>query len=622
MIKKIELLAPARGYEAACAAVDFGADALYMGASQFGARSAATNSVEDVARAVEYAHQYGVRLYATLNTLLFDEELDRAEALARELVSVGVDGLIVQDMAYARMGLGVDLHCSTQMCNMTSEGVQFLSECGFSRVVLERNLTKAQMAKIATAVPDVELEAFVHGAICVGYSGRCLLSRSMSSRSGNRGECSQPCRLSYDLVNRDGERIIEAKHLLSVKDLNLSQRLGELLDLGVTSFKIEGRLKEIGYTKNIVAHYRQQLDRAISEREGFIRSSVGRSRFDFTPNPQKSFSRGETAYLFDGVGAGSAVGVASFESPKSKGEVLGRCVAVDKRGNFSIEFGGELSTGDGLCFVKGGELVGGSVNRVQRDGERVWVTLSRGARVEVGAMIYRNIDRQFELQLERSPARRVVTVEGSVVSSASRVEVRYRDRGRGLMGAVALEGEFEAAQNSAKMAEVIRQQLSKCGDTIFEAQSVDLSGWGGEFIASSMLSQLRREALEQLRLKSIEATEANRGAAFIENSEARYPVRELGGDFGVTNSVAERFYRDHGVTHIDPQLELAEGVEAFKGEKVLQSSYCIRREIGECLKRGSRLRDPLYLVRGKERFKLDFECGRCRMALIKLGVRS
>ncbi|MFI3268867.1 MAG: U32 family peptidase [Rikenellaceae bacterium] len=618
MIKKIELLAPVRGFEAACAAVDFGADALYMGAAGFGARSAATNSVEDVARAVEYAHQYGVRLYATLNTLLFEQELDRAEAQARELVSVGVDGLIVQDMAYARMGLGVDLHCSTQMCNMTAEGVQFLSECGFSRVVLERNLTKAQMAKIAKAVPNVELEAFVHGAICVGYSGRCLLSRSMSSRSGNRGECSQPCRLSYDLVNRDGEKIIEAKHLLSVKDLNLSQRLGELLDLGVTSFKIEGRLKEIGYTKNIVAHYRQQLDRAVAEREGFTRSSVGRSRFDFTPNPQKSFSRGETAYLFDGVGAGSAVGVASFESPKSKGEVLGRCVAVDKRGNFAIEFGGELSTGDGLCFVKGGELVGGSVNRVQRDGESVWVTLSRGARVEVGTMIYRNIDRQFELQLERSPARRVVMVEGSVVSSASRVEVRYRDRGRGLMGVAALEGEFESAQNSAKMAEVIRQQLSKCGDTIFEAASIDLSGWGGEFIASSMLSQLRREALEQLRLRSIEATEASRGAAFVENKEARYPVRELGADFGITNPVAEQFYRDHGVIHIEPQLEIAEDNEAFKGAKVLQSSYCIRREIGECLKRGSRLRDPLYLVRGKERFKLEFECGRCRMALIKL----
>ncbi len=614
MVREIELLAPAKTLDAAYAAVDYGADAIYMGASRFGARAAATNSVEDIARAAEYAHQYGVRLYATLNTLIFESELAEAERMAREVVSAGVDALIIQDMAYARMGLGVDLHCSTQMCNMTTEGVRFLSECGFRRVVLERNLTKAQIAKIAEALPNVELEAFVHGAICVGYSGRCLLSRSTSARSGNRGECSQPCRLSYDLESRDGEKILESKHLLSVKDLNLSQRLGELLDIGVTSFKIEGRLKDIGYTKNIVAHYRQELDRAMALREGLQRSSVGESRFDFSPKPQKSFSRGETTYLFDGVGTGRALGVASFESPKSKGEVLGRCLSVDKRGNFALEYDGELSTGDGLCFVKDGELVGGSVNRVRRDGEQLWVTLNRGAKMTPGSMIYRNIDRQFDLQLERSRTRRVVAAQGALISSPSRVEVRYRDRERGVMGVASVEGAFERAQNSGKMADVVRQQLSKCGDTIFEVSGIDLSGWGGEFVASSLLSQLRREALDRLRESVIEAAKLSSGAPFEECRECRYPSRELAGDVGVTNSIAEAFYRDHGVTHIEPQLELA---ESLVGERVLQSGYCIRREIGECLKRGSRLRDPLYLVRGRDRFKLEFECGRCRMALVK-----
>ncbi|MFR9514105.1 MAG: peptidase U32 family protein, partial [Rikenellaceae bacterium] len=258
-MRKIELLAPAKSRESAIAAIDYGADAIYIGAAKFGARRAAGNSIDDIAAVVEYAHAYGVSVHCTLNTLLFESELKEAEATAREIVSTGVDALIVQDMAYARMGLGVDLHASTQMCNMTPEGVLFLEQCGFSRVVLERALSLRQIEAIRKAT-SVELEAFVHGAICVGHSGRCYLSRSLSERSGNRGECSQPCRLTYDLRDESGRKLLENKHLLSVKDLNLSSQIGAMLDAGICSFKVEGRLKDIGYTKNIVAHYRAALD--------------------------------------------------------------------------------------------------------------------------------------------------------------------------------------------------------------------------------------------------------------------------------------------------------------------------------------------------------------------------
>ncbi len=609
-MRRVELLAPAKGWEAARAAVDHGADAIYMGASQFGARAAATNSLEDVARAVEYAHQYGVRLYATLNTLIFEEEIAQAQRMAQEVVDAGVDALIIQDMAYARMGLDVDLHCSTQMCNMTPEGVQFLAESGFRRVVLERNLSLRDIQKIAKVVPDIEIEAFVHGAICVGYSGRCYLSRSVSHRSGNRGECSQPCRLSYDLVDSADRKIIEAKHLLSVKDLNLSQRLGEMLDAGVSSFKIEGRLKELSYTKNIVAYYRRELDRVMSEREGFVRSSYGDSRIEFKPNPVKSFSRGETSYMFDG----RSRDVASFDSPKSKGEMLGRCVAV-RGDSFAVEYVGEVSTGDGLCFVKDGVLIGGGVNRVERSDDRCWITLSRAGRVAVGTMIYRNFDRAFDTSVESSRSRRTLLVRGALISSPTKVEVRYVEIERGVQSVASIEGNFEMAKSGAKMAEVITTQLRRCGDTIFEAESVDLSGWCGEFITSGQLSSLRREALEQLREACCKATVSSRERSFEERREARYPTTEIAGDVGIVNTLAEGFYRDHGVRSFAKPLELA---ESFEGEKVLESAYCVRREIGECLKRSTRLKDPIYLVRGNDKFRIETECGRCRMSLVKM----
>lgn len=608
----IELLAPAKSYDGARAAIDHGADAIYIGGTRFGARSAACNSIDDIARSVEYAHQYGARLYATMNTLIFEEELRDAERAARELVSVGVDALIVQDLAFARMGLGVELHSSTQMCNDTVKGVRFLSEVGFSRIVLERNLSFAQIAQIREGC-DAELEAFIHGAICVGYSGRCFLSRAMTpSRSGNRGECSQPCRLSYDLVTEDGERLIEGQHLLTVKDLNLSSRIGDLLDQGVSSLKIEGRLKELSYTKNIVAHYRKVVDREMEMRGNMVRSSEGRSRIEFEPNPSKSFSRGETAYCADG----GVRGVASLRTPKALGEPIGEVAWVrgEQIGVKSLSKGAEISTGDGICYLGERGLEGSNVNRV--DALRGVISLNRVGKISVGSQLYRNFDRLFEAAVESSRSKRVIAIRGEIFSSLERVELSYTD-GSGNRASAVVAGPFEPTKNRDKMEQTIVTQLSKCGDTIFEAERIETKSWGGEFIASSQLSALRREALDRLREMRIERAAQNRGVIFAEKSGVRYPVATIGGEVGVTNSLAEKFYRDHGVELIEPSFERAESLD---GVAVMRSAYCIRREIGECLRRGSDLRGDLFLVRGESRFRLDFDCIRCRMSLIKVKL--
>ena len=298
-MRKLELLAPAKDFDTAVDANDCGADAVYIGAGKFGARHSATNPIEDIARVAEYAHRYGVKVYATLNTLLFDDELEVAKEQALDLIEAGVDALIVQDMAYWKMNLPIALHASTQTNCASTERVKFFEEMGFARAILERSLSKREIAEIRKAT-NIELEAFVHGAICVSQSGRCFFSRSTSERSGNRGECSQPCRLEYDLCNDKGEVIIKSKHLLSVRDLDLSARLGEMIDLGICSFKIEGRLKDRTYVRNIVSLYRQLLDKEIAKRNDVERSSVGQSTIEFEPNASRTFTRGAGEYFFAG----------------------------------------------------------------------------------------------------------------------------------------------------------------------------------------------------------------------------------------------------------------------------------------------------------------------------------
>ncbi len=603
-MKTLELLAPAKDYLSAVAAIDHGADAIYIGGSRFGARKAAGNSAEDIARVVEYAHQFGVKVYATFNILIFEEELEEARKAAMELVEAGVDALIIQDMAVARMGLPVELHASTQMCNMTAEGVKFLQDTGFERVVLERALSKKDIENIRSAT-TTELEAFIHGAICVGHSGRCYMSRSTSSRSGNRGECSQSCRMTYDLCSEDGEVLVGGKHLLSVKDMNMTHAIGEMIDAGVTSFKIEGRLKEIGYTKNIVAHYNRVLDQEIATREGYRRVASGESRVKFYPDPAKSFSRGETKYLFDG----QRVGLASFDSPKSMGKLIGEVSQIRGR---SLRINGlkaALTSGDGLCYMTRRGLRGTNLNHAQGE----WIEPNSIEGVEVGTKIYRNFDKSFADALEQSRARRVIPATAEIEISEGCISLKYRDID-GFEAEATRELACEPTQNRDKMMATICAQLRKSGDTIFEVDEVK----GGEaasrfFVPAKVLAELRREALEGLRNKRVESVKIG-GRHFIENPNARYPTTKISSDIGVTNSLSKAFYMDHGVEEIEPSLELA---ESFSGARVMESSYCIRREIGECLKERPQLKGDLYLRHGADRFRVEFDCARCRMNIYK-----
>lgn len=600
----IELLCPARDYRAAIAAVDCGADALYIGAGDFGARRAATNSTDDIARVVAYAHLFGVRVYVTLNTILYEGELARAEKLARELIDVGVDALIVQDMAYREMNLPVELHASTQVCNMTAEGAKFLEDSGFTRVILERALSLDEIREIRRHT-TVDLECFVHGAICVGHSGRCYLSRSQSSRSGNRGECSQPCRLTYDLVTAAGERIIKNKHLLSVKDMDLSARIGELIDAGVMSFKIEGRLKDDTYIKNIVSFYRDAIDAALVSRPECSRLSVGSSEREFTPDPKKSFSRDGGEYMY----SGKRSGVASLLTPKSVGEFLGVVESVS-RNSFRLTSAAKISAGDGLCFIAGEGIVGTNVNRA--DGGIV--VPNRMDAIKEGMKVYRNYDHIFSQTVERSRIRRTIATECELDITQQAIVARYVDC-EGIAVEVRRDVELDASKSVDKMRSVAEEQMAKSGDTIFRVTCVKVRGaeW---FASAKLLAEMRREALSLMASKRADRVLPHDIRS--DNGMAQYPERRLSPQHNVVNSLSRKFYKRHGVEHI------VEGLDSWStthGERVMESSYCIRREIGECLKRGTKLRDTLYLEHGRHRYRLDFDCEKCRMSLVDCTIK-
>lgn len=597
--RNIELLCPARDYNAAVAAIDCGADALYIGASSFGARRGATNTTEDIARVVAYAHLFGVRVYVTLNTILYESELRDAESLALRLIECGVDGLIVQDMAYREMDLPTELHASTQVCNMTPEGAKFLEDSGFTRVILERALSLDEIRAIRQAT-TVDLECFIHGAICVGHSGRCYLSRSQSTRSGNRGECSQPCRLTYDLTTERGEKLIKNRHLLSVKDFDLSEHIGELIDAGVMSFKIEGRLKDDNYIKNVVSYYRRKIDEALSLRPDCQRASVGRSEIEFTPDPRKSFSRDGGEYMF----LGKRSGVASWLTPKAVGEYVG-CVATVDRRSFRLASRAQLSAGDGLCFISHDGIIGTNINRTEGD----IVEPNRMDGIRPGMEVYRNYDHQFTQAVERSRIRRAIDTVCRVTLGQEGIVAQYTDIENKSV-TVSRSVSLERSKSEEKMRSVAQEQMAKSGDSIFRVTDVEVEGaeW---FATAKLLAEMRREALSLLA--SRRAEQHLEHDIRRDDGRARYPERRLTPQHNVVNSLARTFYTRHGVEHI------VEGLDTWRstlGERVMESSYCIRREMGECLKQGSKLRDRLYLEHGRHRYRLEFDCAKCRMSLI------
>ena len=605
--RPIELLAPAKTADIGIEAVLHGADAVYIGGPCFGARAAAANSVNDIARLVDFAHRYEARVYVTLNTLLYDDELKLAERLIAELYRVGVDALIVQDMGVLRLDIPpIALHASTQTDNRTVEKVRFLYDAGFSRVVLARELSGEQIRTIAEMVP-VELEVFVHGALCVSYSGQCYLSRALSGRSANRGECAQYCRLPYTLLDADRRPLIRDKHLLSLKDMNRTDRLEALLDAGATSLKIEGRLKELSYVKNVTAWYRRRLDEIFERRPEYRAASSGRVELSFEPMPQKSFNRGFTRYFFDGR---PDKDMGSPDTPKSLGEPVGRVAQV--RGSvLKIQGSGVLHNGDGLCFLnKKGVFEGFRVNRV----EDAVVYPFEKLNISSGTLLYRNYDRLFEQALQKKSAQRRIPVDLRLYEIQDGFALKITDNS-GRSAVVARDWGKEEARTP--QIENQKAQLSRLGDTCFEARSVYVLCSKEYFLPASLLADLRRETVDRMMLVRRLSYRPSRRR---EEGSALYPVSELDYLGNVSNASARAFYQAHGVKKIAPAYEC----EPVEGVALMFTRFCLKRQWGRCPREnvrpqgGSVWKEPLFLQYRDTLLRLEFDCRLCQMRLYRV----
>ena len=606
--RTIELLAPARNLECGIEAIKHGADAVYIGAGRFGARQAAANSVDDIAKLAGFAHFYGARVYVTVNTILEDSELADAEKLIWQLYEAGADALLIQDMAVLRMNLPpIALHASTQCDVRSADKVRFLAGCGFTRLVLARELSIDEIRSVHEACPDVELECFVHGALCVSYSGQCYASQYCFGRSANRGECAQFCRLKFDLTDSDDNVIIKGKHLLSLRDMNRMDSLEELMDAGVCSFKIEGRLKDVQYVKNVSAAYSQAIDKVLVRRNEYVRASSGHSTAHFTPDVSRSFNRGFTSYFLHG----RTDDIYSFGTPKSIGEKMGPVKEVG-RGWLKVSGFKAFHNGDGLCFFnRQGELEGYRVNRVE--GNRVFLFLDsmEMPSVTAGTELYRNYDIEFEKVLSKESATRKIGVDILFREISSGYEVTMTDED-GYKASVVTEWKKEDARTPQE--DNIRTQLSKLGGTRFDATDVEIQMEGERFVPSSLLSDLRRQAIDKLESQRLESYSRPLTGT---PATPHYPVMELTYLGNVMNAQARTFYQDHGVTSIDDAFEKKQPDSAI----VMFCRHCIKYAIGLCTKRpggkpNPNIREPLYLnLPDGRRFRLKFDCSRCQMEI-------
>ena len=599
--RKIELLAPAKNLECGLAAVDHGADAVYIGATRFGARAAAGNSLDDIARLVDYAHLYGVRIYVTVNTILRDEELADTQAMIWELYRAGVDALIVQDMGLLELDLPpIPLHASTQMDNRTPEKVRFLADVGFRQVVLARELSLQDIRRVHEACPDVSLEVFVHGALCVSYSGQCYVSQACFGRSANRGECAQFCRLAFDLEDARGRKIVHDKHLLSLKDLNQSDVLEQLLDAGATSLKIEGRLKDVAYVKNVTAAYRRKLDDLFKRRREYVKASSGEVRLTFRPQLDKSFSRGFTHYFL----LGRERDVASFDTPKSLGEEMGTVKEV--RGNSLVVSGVKpFNNGDGVCFLdESGKLRGFRINRAE--GNRLYP--QEKPHIPQRTVLYRNFDQEFANVLARKSAERRIQVDIELSECAFGFTLGMTDED-GHRAVLA----FEAAKEPARTPQENqwRTQLAKLGNTPFELRDIRLYMTEDWFIPSSLLAEWRRRVVDLL--VQTRRIGYSREVARMSSRSLTYPQQELTYLGNVMNERAAQFYKTYGVQRIEPAFERRPVEEAV----LMFCKHCLRYSMGWCpvhQKGRSPYQEPYYLVSSDgRRFRLDFDCRQCQM---------
>ena len=602
--RPIELLAPAKNLECGIEAINHGADAVYIGAPRFGARAAAGNSLEDITALVQYAHVYNVRIYVTVNTILRDEELKDTEAMIWDLYRAGVDALIVQDMGITRLNLPpIPLHASTQMDNRTVQKVKFWADAGFRQVVLARELTLDEIAKIHAACPDTLLEVFVHGALCVSYSGQCYVSQACFGRSANRGECAQFCRLGFDMVDADGKVIARNKHLLSLKDMNQSENLEALLDAGASSLKIEGRLKDVSYVKNVTAYYRQKLDAILKRRKEYTRASSGTVKTDFKPQLDKSFSRGFTNYfLFE-----RNKNIFSFDTPKSLGEEMGTVKEI--RGNYLTVAGVKsFNNGDGVCYLdENGKLQGFRINRVENNK----LFPQEMPRIKPRTLLYRNFDQEFDRQMQRKSAERKLSVVLVLAENNFGFTLTLTDEDDNSVSVV-LERGKELARTS--QTDNLRTQLGKLGNTPFEPARIDIDFSENWFIPASAIAELRRSGVE--KLLEVRRINYRRELYKLPETHHSFPATELTYLGNVMNDRAYSFYQNHGVQRIAPAFEKVSADNAV----LMFCKHCLRYSMGWCPtyhKVRSPYKEPYYLVSADgKRFRLEFDCKHCQMKVL------
>lgn len=613
----LELLAPAKNADFGIEAIKHGADAVYIGGPAFGARYGAGNDVAEIKRLCDFAHRYRAKVFVALNTILHDSELEDSRQLAWQLYEAGADALIIQDMGLLEMDLPpIQLHASTQTDIRNPEKAKFLEDAGFSQIVLARECTLKEIANIASQT-IVQLEYFVHGALCVAYSGQCFISHAHTGRSANRGECSQACRLPYTLVDEKGKVITEDQHLLSMKDNNQTDNLLALVEAGVSSFKIEGRLKDLSYVKNITAHYRQLLDDIIAAHPQYTRASSGHSTFTFAPQPDKTFNRGYTDYF----AGGRQDDIGAFDSPAFVGELIGEVVEIGD-GWIVVNSEQTFHNGDGVCFHDAnGDVMGMRINRAE--GDKLFPA-EMPEELTAGATLFRNRDQEFERALEKDSAERRVSVKPVLTETDTAFVLTLIDEDNVTASAELQRSEkigSELAQNPEQALAKLKENLGKFGNTMFIAEPVELHLAQAWFLPIGAVNALRREATEKLEAARI-ASHPRPPRAAPAADPVPYPQEELTYLGNVFNAKARQFYEKHGVKLIEEAYEA--GNE--KGMVSLMiTRHCLRYSFNLCPKEVKHLKpDPMTLMNGSEKLILKFDCKACEMHVIgkmKKGVK-
>ena len=607
MKKKIEILAPAKNLIQGVAAINSGADALYIGAPQFGARSNATNSIEDIAELVKYAHLFNAQVFVVINTILYDYELETCRKLIWDLYEIKVDALIIQDMAIFEMDLPpIVLHASTQSNNRDADKIKFLKDAGIKRVVLARELNLHQIKEISDTA-DVELEFFVTGALCVSFSGNCYMSVANGERSANRGSCAQNCRLPYNLIDGNGDTLIKNSHLLSIKDLDVSDQIPNLIEAGICSFKIEGRLKDVVYVKNNVSYLRQKLDSFLEGNEKYTKASSGKCTYTFDSSLNRTFNRGYTDYFVNE----RHQSIGSWESPKSKGQYIGKLIRTVGN-SYEIENGNLLNNGDGLCYINDdNEAEGIYVNRA----ENGFVYPNVLKEIKDGTFIYRNNDAAFIKIVEREDsAIRKISTKLLLTDTENGFELTATDED-GNVSSVNLEHPKELTKNNESIEENFKINLAKTGFTPYIADEITIQFSGNWFLPISKINEMRRlvfEKLTEIRLENYHVEEQP-----IVKTSHPYPETKLDFMYNVSNKLARKFYERHGVTEIEKAFEL----QWDPGKsRVMTTKYCIKYELEKCPKYhrdtlGVKVKEPLVLKQGELEYKLKFNCKPCEMEI-------